>query len=126
MAIQQSRSKRGKTGTRYKWRGAKKTHELGREPSLTGIGEKRVIAVRGRGNNKKDRMLTAQIANVLDKKTKKFTKAKIKTVVENPANRNYVRRNIITKGAIVDTEKGKARVTSRPGQDGVVNAVLVD
>ena len=25
----------------------------------------------------------------------------------------------------VETEKGKARVTSRPGQDGTVNAVLI-
>ncbi|RLF79472.1 30S ribosomal protein S8e, partial [Thermococci archaeon] len=42
-----------------------------------------------------------------------------------PANRQYVRRNIITKGAIIQTEIGKAIVTSRPGQDGVVNAVLI-
>ncbi len=126
MAIYQARSKRGKTGTRFKQRVAKKAHELGREPSFTGIGENRTINVRGMGNNRKYRTLAADFANILDKKTKKFTKAKIKTVVENPANRNYVRRNIITKGAIVETDKGKARITSRPGQDGTVNAVLVD
>ena len=50
---------------------------------------------------------------------------KIISVVENPANRQYVRRNIVTKGAIVQTEIGKALVTSRPGQDGIVNAVLL-
>jgi small subunit ribosomal protein S8e len=46
-------------------------------------------------------------------------------VVENPANPHYVRRNILTKGAIVETEFGKARIISRPGQHGVINGVLV-
>ncbi|MBW3022802.1 30S ribosomal protein S8e, partial [Candidatus Woesearchaeota archaeon] len=54
-----------------------------------------------------------------------YTKAKIKTVADSPANKHYVRRNIITKGAIVETDKGKAKITSRPGQDGTVNAVLI-
>ncbi len=67
----------------------------------------------------------ADTANVYDKKTKKFYKTKIKNVAENPANRHYVRRNIMTRGAIIETEKGKAVVTSRPGQDGTVNAVLI-
>jgi small subunit ribosomal protein S8e len=46
-------------------------------------------------------------------------------VIENTANPNYVRQNIITKGSIIGTEKGNAKVTSRPGQHGVVNAVLM-
>ena len=46
-------------------------------------------------------------------------------VVENPANRHFVRRNIMTKGTVIETEKGKARITSRPGQDGTINAVLI-
>ncbi len=46
-------------------------------------------------------------------------------MVENPANPNYVQRNIITKGAIIKTSAGNAKVTSRPGQDGTINAVLV-
>lgn len=126
MAIQQARPNRGKTGKRYKNRGAKKIHELGREPSLTGIGEVSKQTIRGRGNNRKYKLLNSDIANVLDRKSKKYFKVKIKTVVENPANKNYIRRNIITKGAIIDTDKGKARVTSRPGQAGILNAVLVD
>ena len=47
-------------------------------------------------------------------------------MVDNPANVNYVRRNIVTKGAVIETSAGRARVTSRPGQDGQINAVLVD
>ena len=58
-------------------------------------------------------------------KSGKSSSTKIVEVVENSANPNYVRQNIITKGSIIETEKGKAKVTSRPGQHGVVNAVLI-
>ncbi|HDJ25717.1 MAG TPA: 30S ribosomal protein S8e, partial [Candidatus Bathyarchaeota archaeon] len=46
-------------------------------------------------------------------------------VVKNPANVDYDRRGVITKGTIIETPIGRAVVTSRPGQDGVVNAVLL-
>ena len=49
----------------------------------------------------------------------------IVNVVENPANPHLVRRNIITKGCVVETKLGKAKVTSRPGQEGSVNGVLI-
>ena len=71
------------------------------------------------------RVLVAEYANVLNQKDKTYRKSKIKTVTENTANRHYVRRNIITMGSVVETELGKARITSRPGQDGTVNAVLL-
>ena len=61
----------------------------------------------------------------MDPKTKKSSKAKINTVVDNPANRNFIRANILTKGTVVDTDKGKARITNRPGQEGTVNGVLI-
>ena len=64
-------------------------------------------------------------ANIYDPSKKKTSLVEIKKVVDNPANRNFVRRNIITKGALIETALGKARVTSRPGQEGLVNAVLV-
>jgi small subunit ribosomal protein S8e len=54
-----------------------------------------------------------------------FKKSKIKLVKENPANRNFARMNVITKGAIIETEDGMARVTSRPSRDGTVNAILI-
>ncbi len=81
--------------------------------------------IKCRGNVKKVRLMAAEIANVFDPKTKKFSKVRIKSVVENAADSHFVRRNIITKGAVIDTEKGRARVTSRPSQDGIVNAVLI-
>jgi small subunit ribosomal protein S8e len=86
---------------------------------------KKLRANRIMGSNLKHKLLSEEYVNLADPKTKKVTKAKITTVVENPANRNFVRRNILTKGTIVETEKGKARITSRPGQEGTVNAVLI-
>ena len=80
---------------------------------------------RGRGATISTRLLSTDIANVYDPKSKKYKKAKIETIVECPANRNYIRRNIIVKGAIIKTDMGNARVTSRPGQEGAVNAILV-
>ena len=126
MAIAHSDSKRKKTGKRYKKVGAKKVHELGREPSMTNISERRVKPIRSRGNNRKYRLFSIDVVNVTDTKTQKTSKAKINSVLENPANRNYVRRNILTKGAVIDTDKGKVKITSRPGQTGTVNAVLVE
>jgi small subunit ribosomal protein S8e len=81
--------------------------------------------MRTRGANVKVRMLKASFANVIDPATKKAQKSKIVTVKKNSANPNYVQRNIINKGAMIQTELGLARVTSRPGQHGAVNAVLV-
>ncbi len=80
---------------------------------------------RVRGGNSKVRMLKAIYANVMDPATKKTQKVKIITVKENSANSNYVQRNIMNKGAIIQTDLGMAKVTSRPGQDGAINAVLV-
>ncbi len=80
------------------------------------------------GANRKVKQLKAKHASVTIPSTKKTVKAEIITVSENKANRLYTRRNIITKGAIIKVKiEGKehlARVTSRPGQSGVVQAVL--
>ncbi|MEW5955069.1 MAG: 30S ribosomal protein S8e [Candidatus Micrarchaeota archaeon] len=51
-------------------------------------------------------------------------KVKILNVVASPDNPHFSRENLVTKGALIETELGKARVTSRPGQEGTVNAVL--
>jgi len=126
MAISQRRSKRKPSGGMYKRIGRKeKQHELGRLPAYTGIGKLRSKLIRGRSNNLKARVLAAEKANLYIPSAKKYEQVAIKTVKGNPANRHFIRRNIITKGSVIDTEKGLARVTSRPGQDGVVNAVLI-
>ena len=125
MAISQTRSKRKQTGSLYRDYRKKKKHELGRLPALTRIGSRRTSNTRTRGGNRKVKVLSSETANLVDPKTKKYEQVKIKTILETPANRHFVRRSIITKGCVVDTEKGKAKITSRPGQDGTVNAVLI-
>ena len=120
----QGRSKRKRTGGR-RHRSHKKTrHQLGREPSETTVGEPRFQVVDSRGTGTKTRALSANTVQVAD--GGEVTTATIEDVVENPANVNYARRNIITKGAIIETSDGRARVTSRPGQTGQVSAVAVD
>ncbi len=125
MVITQSRSKRSSTGARYRAYRKKKLYEKGSEPANTKIGENKLKKLRTMSGHEKVKVFLSDVANVLDPKTKKYSKAKIKAVLENPSNRHFVRRNIITKGAVIDTEKGKAKVISRPGQDGTINAVLV-
>ena len=125
MALSQARPRRKQTGARYKDYRKKKQYELGREPSFTKLGKKRSQVLRVMGANRKFRVLSADTANLFDPKTKSFKQVKIKTITDNPANRHFIRRNIMTKGSVIDTELGKARITSRPGQDGAINAVLI-
>ena len=91
----------------------------------TKIDDKRLRKIRTRGGNEKLRLASTNKVNVVDQLYGKAQVLDILGVVENNANPNYVRRNIITKGAIVETEKGNVKVTSRPGQDGVVNGIFV-
>lgn len=120
----QGRSKRTKTGARIRPHSKKKKHQLGRSPTETTVGEPRFRTVDSRGDALKVRALSTNVANV--NTGDETVHAEISDVVENDANPNYVRRNIVTKGAVIETDAGRARVTSRPGQNGQVNAVLVD
>jgi len=82
--------------------------------------------MRVHGGDVQVRALRANVAAVTSPSTGETKKVAIQTVEANPANINYVRRNLLTRGAIIRTEIGRARITSRPGQDGVVNAVLIE
>ena len=125
MVITQHRAKRKSTGGRYIAARGKRKFEIGRKPALTRIAETKVKKIKTKSGKSKLKLLRADIVNLYDPKSKTYSKVKIKEVLENPADRHFIRRNIITKGAIVDTEKGKAKITSRPGQEGSVNAVLI-
>jgi small subunit ribosomal protein S8e len=120
----QGRSPRKRTGGRRRPNHKKKKHELGKETTETQVGEQRLKTVDSRGNTQKVRAVKTNVASIAD--GAETVEATIENVVENPSNPNYARRNIITKGAIIDTSEGQARVTSRPGQHGQVNAVLVE
>jgi len=125
MARSQRRSQRKASGARYSSSRAKKKSELAGFEASTKVGEeKRVRSKRTLGGNSKRALLVTNEINVADKKGK-TSKTQVINVLENPANPNLVRRNILTKGAIVETKLGKAKVTSRPGQEGILNAVLV-
>ena len=104
----------------------KKKREMGRLPSMTHIGESRKKNLRVLGNNQKVRLLSENLANVVDPKTKKVKKVKILDVIENKAHHQFAKLKILTKGAIIKTEAGDARITSRPGQIGVIDAVLIE
>ncbi len=90
------------------------------------IGSAKHVSIRTFGGGKKTRLILADIANVMDPRTGVAKKAKIITVKGNPADSHYVRRNILTKGAIIETELGVAQVTNRPGQVGTVEAMLTE
>jgi small subunit ribosomal protein S8e len=127
MALWQGRSRRKPSGGRFRLHRGKRAFEIGREKQFTMVGEPKYKRARTRGqNNQKIRVLRTNVVNVVDTKKNKVLKTKVVQVIENPANPHYVRRNIITKGAIIETELGNARVTSRPGQHGVLNAVLLE
>jgi len=102
----------------------KRRYEKGSFPTEPVLGEPRKKTDRRRGDNTKIRLSSANMVNVSDHSTGKTQKVKILRVVRNPANVNYNRRGVITKGTIIETPVGTACVTSRPGQDGLVNAVL--
>jgi len=125
MALWQGKSRRSITGRRTRSARGKRKFEIGREQHLTTLGNPTLKKVRTKGDNRKSRVKTTNIAYVLDPKNQKTTKTEIVTVVENRANIHYVRRNIMNKGSIIETKLGKAKVTSRPGQCGTVNAVLL-
>ncbi len=125
MAIVQRRSKRKVSGGLYQGSRKKRKYELGREPAYTKVGEKSISSIKKKGGKIKTFLLSCNSVNLVDK-SGKHSKAQIKTIVENSSNRNFVRRNILTKGAIVDTDKGKAKITSRPGQGNSLDAVLIE
>ena len=126
MARSQTRPKRKASGGRYgKLYRKKKQYELGSTPILTKVAPSKIRRVRVVGGNEKIKSLSADVVNLMTKEGK-CVKTTIKASTENPANRNFVVRNILTKGAIIETEKGNARITNRPGQEGTINALFIE
>jgi small subunit ribosomal protein S8e len=103
----------------------KRKFEHGSFPVETILGEPKLKTKKGRGKTAKTKVLKDKYAVVTDQKSGKTQKVEITRVARNPANIDYDRRGVITRGAVIETSLGLARVTSRPGQDGMINAVLV-
>ncbi|MBT6972036.1 MAG: 30S ribosomal protein S8e [Euryarchaeota archaeon] len=118
-------SRRKPTGGRRVQARSKRSTEISSEKQFALIGDVKRKIYRKTGGNILVRVLSADKVSVNDPKTGKTKVATIKTVVESPSDPNYVRRNILTKSAVVDTDMGQVRITSRPGHDGVINGVLL-
>lgn len=126
MPLWQGKSKRSPSGARRRSSRKHRKFERGSQPTETVVGEQKLRTKNTQGGNQKLRLLSTSHANVVDKTTGKSEKLKIIQVLQNPSDVDLDRRGIITRGAIIETEKGKAVVTSRPGQNGVVDAVAIE
>ncbi len=118
----QTKSNKKASGGAYHKSRKKKVYELAGDFHPVKLAPSAKKILRTQGGNRKVRVLQADKAIVFPV----GKVAKIITVKENAANPNFVRMNIITKGAVIETELGLARVTSRPGQHGLINAKLVE
>jgi len=121
----------GARGSTTKGTGGKRGHAadkklrfVGGNFTATKVGAKETLKLRhARGHAIKVKLRSAKFVNVLTKEGMK--RATLRTVLETPDNRHYARQNILTKGAVVDTDIGKVKITNRVGQDGVVNGRLL-
>ena len=119
------RKKKSTGGKRRAYR-KKRRFERGRYPAETVFqAEERRKMQRVKGGGRKVKLMTARYANLSYPGEGKTVRVEILEVIRNPVNMDYNRRRILTKGAIIRTELGNAKVASRPGQDGVINAVLM-
>jgi len=111
------------TGGRRHVLRSRRKYEIDRFPNEALIGDQITITRKVRGKNIKASIKTIESVNLaIDSKIKRV---KIIKVLENATNNDYQRRGVISKGAILETEEGKCRVVSRPGQHGTINAILV-
>lgn len=102
----------------------RRKYEIDRYPNEALIGPASTVTRKVRGKNKKTALKTIDFVNLAIPNAK-VKKVKIVKVLENPTNSDYQRRGVISKGAILETEDGRCRVVSKPGQHGAVNAVII-
>ncbi len=102
----------------------RRKYEIDRYPNEALIEAQETVTRKVRGKNNKTALKTIDFVNLAIPGSK-VKKTKILKVLENPANNDYQRRGVISKGAILETQEGKCRIVSRPGQSGVVNAIII-
>jgi len=113
------------SGGKYKKFKKKRLYEKKGQPRLVLLGEEKKRKIKIMGGKIKTVLLKADKANVMDTKTHKAKVVAIKNVVDVPSNRFLARKNVLVKGAIIETELGKAKITNRPSQEGSVQAILI-
>lgn len=127
-----TKSKRKITGgIRYSVRASdRKLIARGGDPAATTLAEKepkRDVRVK-RGTSIKVKLKSEK--NVIVNEKGKSRKMEIISVELNDADRQFARRNIITKGAILKVKDGEkevfVKVTNRPGQQGDIQGIITD
>jgi small subunit ribosomal protein S8e len=114
------------SGGKYHANRKQKKFEIEGQPRIVKLGKEKKKKVRILSGKYKTVLLSTDNVNVYSPSTKKTYKVKIKNVVETPANKFMARQNVLMKSAIIDTEKGKARITNRPSQEATVQAELLN
>ncbi len=112
------------SGAKYHSRRKRKLYEKKGQTRIVSLDETKSKTIKLMGGNKKTVLLTSNVVNLTSKG--KTEKAKIINVIETPQNKFFARENRLMKGAIIETDKGKARITNRPSQEGQVNAILLE
>lgn len=112
------------TGGKYIAPRKKKSYEVPGQKRTVKLGDEKRKTVRTMGGNQKTFLLKGKMINL--KQKDKIKKVEIKNVLETPSNRFLARQNILTKGTIVETELGKAKITNRPTQEGNINGILLE
>ena len=113
------------SGGRYHKSRKKRLHELDRQIRIVKLGKEKKKEIKSRGGCKRTVLLSSETANIIDKNGK-AKHGKIKNVLETPSNKFLARQNVLVKGAIIETDLGKARIKNRPSQEGNVQAVLIE
>ena len=114
------------SGGLYHKQRKRKKFEIAGQPRIVKLGKEKRKEIRMTGGKIKIVLLSSDTANLYNPKTKKSEKAKIKNIIETPANKFLARQNVLMKSSIIETDKGKARITNRPSQEGSVQAVLIE
>ena len=123
----QKKSRRKLSGGKTKDKRKRRKHELGRESLHSEVSDsERKKTIEARGGTQKTRLISAREVNVTNPGTGETSVEEINSVVENNANPHFIRRNVITKGAVVETNKGKVKITSRPGQNGQADGIRLE
>lgn len=120
---QTKRVRSGTGGARNKFSDKRLVHVGGVFAATRVATQEKRKKVRMRGGRKRVTLQKALYVNL--SKQGKIVRTRLLRVLESH-DPEYVRQNILTKGAIVETELGKARITNRIGQDGIVNALCLE
>jgi small subunit ribosomal protein S8e len=99
-----SRHKRRATGGRMPIHQKKRKFEMGRQPAMTKLGQKRVRPVRARGANMKYRALRIDAGNFSWGSEAVSRKTRVLDIVYNATNNELVRTKTIVKNCIVTVD----------------------